>query len=241
MKTISATAIVALMTVSVGLAAAAPALAQEGQPRFGQHLQNQGPGPHQHGHGQRPGNDGPGRGGLLGGLLEFGPNSERLELALVRLSHRLELTSEQKTLLESFRTSALAAQAEFSGVLDATRPATPDARTTPTERPDLVARLDQRIALEKAHVDALTAVQPSFEAFFASLTDAQKAQLQPQRNHRDGWQGRGGKGHGPMGNGPMGNGPMGQHAKPPMPGQADEPDSTDAPAEAPAAPAQIQG
>jgi hypothetical protein len=228
MKTISTTAIVALMTVSVGLAAAAPAMAQEGHGRIHQH-QQQGNGPDQHG--QRPGNDGPGRGGMLGGLLDFGRDSERLEVSLVRLAHRIDLTDEQKTLLETFKTAALAAQSDFSDVLDAARPT---GGTAPTERPDVVARLNQRIALEKAHVDALTAVQPSFEAFIGSLTDAQKAELMPQRNQRTGWQGQ--NNH---------QGPMGPHGKRPMPGQADELDGAGTPADAPIqaapAPAQING
>jgi len=229
MKTISTTAIVALMTVSVGIAAAAPAMAQEAHPRFQQHMQHQGPGPNQQG--QRPGNDGPGRGGMLGGLFDFGRDSEKLEIALVRLSHRIELTDQQKTLLESFKTAAIAAQADFSDVVDATRPVAPAAGTTQAERPDIVARLDQRIALEKAHVDALTAVQPSFEAFFTSLTDEQKAELMPQRNQREGWQGR------------RDHGPMGQHGERPMPGQIEELDGVGTPPDAPAevAPAPVNG
>jgi hypothetical protein len=214
MKTISATAIVALMTVSVGLTAASPAMAQDAHPRMQQHMQH-GDGPGRHFNNQRPGMNGPARGGLLAGLLDFGRDGENIEIALVRLAHRIELTDQQKTLLDSFKTAALAAQADFAATIDAARPA-----GTAAERPDIVAHLGQRIALEKAHVDALTAVQPSFEAFFNSLTDEQKAQLMPPRDQHIGWQGQIGKSH------------MGQHGKAIAPGQAEELDGTDTPAPA---------
>ncbi|HTN64538.1 MAG TPA: Spy/CpxP family protein refolding chaperone [Devosia sp.] len=191
MKTISTTAIVALMTISAGLTAAAPAMAQDAQPRAQQQQHQQlhrpGDGPGRHMTQQRLGNNGPGRGGMLGGLLDFGRDGENIEVAVVRLAHRIELTDAQKTLLDAFKTAALSAQADFASAVDAVRPA---AGTTPTERPDIVARLAQRITMEKAHVEALSAVQPSFEAFFTSLTDAQKGELMPQRNQRTGWQGK---------------------------------------------------
>ena len=214
MKTISTTAIVAVMTAAIGLSAVAPAMAQQAGPRHQQnHLQQNdlqkdgGPGRHL----QRPGENGPGRGGMLGGLLDFGRDGENIEVALVRLSHRIELTDEQKTLLETFKTAALAAQADFATAVAAVRPAAPAAGET-RERPDVVARLDQRITMEKAHVEALTAVQPSFEAFFTSLTDEQKAQLMPQREQHMGWQG--------------------QHGKRPMPGHPEELDGTGTPPDA---------
>ena len=215
MKTISTTAIVALMTVSVGLAAAAPAMAQQAQPGFQQHMQHQGGDANDHGNTMRPDRDGAG----LGGLLAFGRDSQRLEIALVRLAHTIELTDAQKTLLESFKTAALSAQADFTKVVDAGRPAAPAAGAAPAQRPDIVARLDQRIALEAAHVAALTAVQPSFQAFITSLTDAQKAQLMPQHEQRSGWQGQ------------RHQGPMGQHGKRPMAGQIDAPGAPPAPAD----------
>ena len=213
MKTISTTAIVAVMTAALGLSAVAPAMAQQAGPRHQQNeLQKDGPG--RHFDGQHPGQDGPrhggpGRGGLLGGLLDFGRDGENIEVALVRLSHRIELTDAQKTLLETFKTAALAAQADFATAVDAVRPAPPEAGAT-RERPDIVASLDRRITMEKAHVDALTAVKPSFEAFFTSLTDEQKAKLAPQREEHMGWQG-----------------------KRPMPGQPGELDGAGAPPDAP--------
>ncbi|MGV8956071.1 MAG: Spy/CpxP family protein refolding chaperone [Cypionkella sp.] len=196
MKTISTTAIVAVMTAAIGLSAIAPVMAQPAGPLHKQNQMQPGEGPGHH-RPQRPGqdgprNDGPGRGGMLGGLLDFGRNGENIEVALVRLSHRIELTAEQNALLETFKTAALAAQADFATAVDAVRPAPPAAGAT-RERPDIVASLDRRISMEKAHVDALTAVQPSFEAFFTSLTEEQKAQVMPQREQHMGWQGHQGK------------------------------------------------
>lgn len=195
MKTISTTAIVAVMTAAIGLGAMAPAMAQDaGQIQVQRHMHQKGDGPD-----RQFGNDGGrrfGGPGLLGGLLNFGRDGEMIEIALVRLSHKIELTDEQKALLETFKTDALAAQADFAGVLDTIRPAAPAEGATTPERPDMAAQLDKRIALESAHVAALTAVQPSFEAFFNSLTDAQKAELVPQRGERMGMQGHQGKGPG---------------------------------------------
>ena len=215
MKTISTTAIVAVMTAALGLSAVAPAMAQQPAPLHKQNeMQRPGEGPGHHA--PRPGQDGPRhggpeRGGMLGGLLDFGRDGENIEVALVRLSHRIELTDEQKTLLETFKTAALSAQADFATAVDAVRPAPPAAGAT-RERPDIVASLDRRIAMEQAHVAALTAVKPSFEAFFTSLTDEQKAQLMPQREQHMGWQG--------------------QHGKRPMPGQPGEVDGAGTPPDA---------
>lgn len=225
MKTISTTAIVAVMTAALGLSAVAPAMAQQAAPLHQQNHMQKGDGPGRHFNDQRPGqdgprNDGPGRGGMLGGLLDFGGDGENIEVALVRLSHRIELTDAQKTLLETFKTAALAAQADFAKAVDAVRPAAPAAGAT-AERPDVVARLGQRITLEKAHVEALTAVQPSFEAFFTSLTDEQKTQLMPQREHHMGWQGQ------------IGKGPMGHHGQRPMAGQPQQLDGPGTPPDAP--------
>jgi hypothetical protein len=210
MKTISTTAIVALMTISAGLTAAAPAMAQDAQPRMQQQqMQHKGDGPGRHFNNQRAGHNGPARGGMLGGLLDFGRDGETIELALVRLSYRIDLTDEQKALLEDFKTAALAAQADFASTVETIRP---KADAASSERPDIVARLAQRITLEKAHVDALTAVQPAFEAFFTTLTDAQKAELMPQRNQHTGWRGP--------------KGEQGRHGQRALPGQS-------APADAP--------
>jgi hypothetical protein len=216
MKTISTTAIVAMMITTIGLGAVAPAMAQQGgqQPPARHHMHNQGDGAHRQFNQDGPRHNAPRAGGMLGGLLDFSRGGENIEIALVRLSHRVDLTDEQKTLLETYKTAALTAQSEFAATLASLRPA-PGA--APAERPNVADRLTARITLEKAHVDALTAVQPSFTALFDSLTDEQKAKLMPQRQQRMGW------GHHRNGNG------NGMHAP-----QA--PAALDAPAMAPETP-----
>jgi hypothetical protein len=48
-------------------------------------------------------------------------------------------------------------------------------------KPDLLTRLKTGLAVEQARLEAVTAILPDFEAFYASLTDAQKADLMPRR------------------------------------------------------------
>ena len=102
------------------------------------------------------------------------------EIALVRLSHRLDLTTEQQALFDTLKTSALAAAENFEAATEGLRPVPPAEGEKPA-MPDVAARLETRIAVEKAHVAALEAVQPSVAAFFGSLTDEQKAELMPAR------------------------------------------------------------
>ena len=65
---------------------------------------------------------------------------------------------------------------------------------------------EARLKLEEARVAALTAVLPDFEAFYASLTDQQKADLMPRM-------GRGDREDGPGRDG------MGRHMRLPAPGR----------------------
>ena len=89
--------------------------------------------------------------------------------------------------------------------------------------PTFTERLDNRIAMEKAQLAALEAVQPSAKAFFDSLTAEQQAQLTPQRGEPGfGPHGRPGQHGGPNG--------KGQHGRP---GQMGAPDQPATPAEAP--------
>ena len=178
MKTITTTAIAALMTATIGLSAIAPATAQDAAPAQAQtqdgprlHLRhhNQG-GPH---HMVRMG----------GGLLSFARGAEAVEVALVRLSHRIELTAEQQPLFDTLKADALAAAETFEAATDGLRLA-PSA-----ERPEFSEMLENRIALETAHLAALEAIQPAATAFFDSLTEKQQAQLTPQRPERDGMRG----------------------------------------------------
>lgn len=124
---------------------------------------------------------GPGRGGPVGGAGILGlicspQGAETLEVAFVRLSHRLDLTAEQQTLFDTFKTNALTTQTSFA---DDCAAALPD--QTANTRPDLLTRLKSGLAVERARVTAMTAILPDFEAFYGSLTDEQKAGLMPQR------------------------------------------------------------
>jgi hypothetical protein len=188
MKMISTTAIVALMTATLGFAAVAPAFAQPAAPGQGQ--VQAGPD-----HNFRQHDQTSHRGGMRGGidLFNFERGTEAVEIALVRLSHAVELTSEQQPLFDALKTSALAAAAEFTTATEGLRPtATADGETAAV--PDLAQRLETRIAVDTARLAALNAVQPAFATFFDSLTDTQKTQLMPQRPDRGGKAGWGHRG-----------------------------------------------
>lgn len=197
MKTITTTAIVALMTASIGLTAIVPTSAQDAAPTQEQAFRHGGPGFHL----RQDGYGGPRRGGLVDFL---GGSSEAVEIALVRLSHAIEMTSEQQALFDTLKTDALAAAETFATATAALRPAEGQA----AEVPSLSERFENRIAFETARLDALEAVQPAATAFFDSLTAEQQAQLTPQRPDRGGHFGRGGPRH------------MGQHGGPATPARA---------------------
>jgi len=140
-----------------------------------------------------------------------GPNAaERIETSLVKLGYRVDATAEQKTLLESLKTAALAAQSELAATCDTLMPApdmaaAPDA-AAPAPAGDLLETMKQRLKVEEARVAAMTSVLPEFEAFYNSLTDEQKAALQPAAHQRgDGrGPGRDGAPHGGKGMRPNG-------------------------------------
>lgn len=189
MKTITTTAIVALMTAAIGLTAIAPTFAQDAAPAPTQEqaFRQGGPGLH-----LRQDDNGPGRGGFLD-FFGRGDSTEAVEIALVRLSHAVDMTAEQQALFDTLKTDALAAAETFSTSVEGLRPAAPAEGQT-AERPEFSEMLENRIAFETAHLAALEAVQPSLAAFFDSLTDAQKAELTPQRPDRNGGPGMFGKG-----------------------------------------------
>ena len=230
MKTITTTAMLALMTAAIGLSAAAPSFAQDAPPpavqgelQKGPHGGKDGPGmrgPHDGNgpgmHGQR-GDNGHGMGGPRG-MLDFS-NPDSVEIGLVLLSQRIDPTAEQQPLFDTFKADAMAAATKFQAALEAARPAAPVAGEQRV-RPDFAEMLDKRIAVTTAELDALKAVQPSAKAFFDSLTDEQKAALAPMRPDREDAR-RGGP-----------NRPAGAPTAP-----EDAPARTDAPAEAPVAPA----
>ncbi len=123
--------------------------------------------------------DGPGRNAGILGLVCSDRGAEALEIAFVRLSHRLDLAGEQQPLFDALRTKALTTQTSFA---DDCKAALPD-RSAGT-RPDLLDRLKSTLAIEEARLTALNAVLPEFEAFYGSLTDAQKDDLLPRGGMR---------------------------------------------------------
>lgn len=192
MKLISKTAAAALLTATLGATAIVPAYAQQ-------------PSPQQKHSSFRDHHGGPRNGGPLGGgeLLSFERGAEAIEIALVRLSHRVDLSAEQQPLFEAFRTAALAAATDFEAVTEKLRPAAP-ADDQAAATPDLAERLTKAIELQKARLAALEAVQPAAVAFFDSLSEEQKANLRPQRPMRDrddqgGWGMNGPRHPGPSG------------------------------------------
>jgi hypothetical protein len=136
--------------------------------------------------GMRPhGKHGGGRGGFAG-LICSTDGATQLQTRLDALATRLTLTATQQPLFDAYRTAALAAQTTFADACATVQPA-----ATATTKPDMLTAMQNRLTNEKAEVAALDSVLPSFEAFFNSLTDAQKALLTPTGEH-----GRGGDGHG---------------------------------------------
>ncbi len=125
-------------------------------------------------------------------MLVCAPNAaERMEVGLVRLQYRLtDLTDEQKTLYDTFKTTALTTQTKLSDACAAALPA-----QQADAKPDPVERMKTGIAVQTARLDAMNAVLPDFEAFYNSLTDTQKAALHP----KDGGGRHGGWGHGQHG------------------------------------------
>lgn len=178
MKT-SKTALAALLAATVGIGALVPvAYAQQStdpasvQPaRFMQHMQGGPMGMMQ---------DGPmgmmhdGGGFGLVGLVCSADGAEELDVAFTRLSHRLELTADQQKLFDTLRTTALTAQTSFADTCTASLP-----DKSATTAPDLIDRLKARVAIDTARLEAINKVLPDLEAFYDSLTDAQKASLLP--------------------------------------------------------------
>lgn len=180
MKAISTKAIVAVMATAIGLGAVAPAMAQPAPPAPEAAVAPDATGPM--GHPGRPG-QGPRERGGFGDLFDFGRGGEGIEVALVRLSHRLDLTDQQKGLLEALKTSALVAVDDFAKATEGLRPVPAVEGETPAV-PKISERIENRIAMQKAQLAALEAVQPAATAFFDSLSPEQNAQLMPRPGER---------------------------------------------------------
>jgi len=167
-----AIAIAALVATSVG-AVALPAVAQDGTLPVARKGDREI-------HRTVPHNRFVGRNGTVVSLVCSDRGAEALEIAFVRLSHRLELTDEQDQLFDALRTSALTAQTRFA---DTCAAALPDA-TADAAAPDVMARLKASLDIERARLDAMTGLLPDLEAFYASLTSAQQADMAPRRSFR---------------------------------------------------------
>lgn len=178
MTSTSIKALMAVVATAIILSAVAPAMAQPAPPAPDAAVTQEDAGPGSQAF--RPQGGPRQQGGGAAGFFDFSRGGEGIEIALVRLSHRIDLTTEQQALFDTLKTSALAAAEDFATATDGLRP-TPPAEGEKPVMPDVAERLETRIALEKAHVAALEAVQPSVAAFFGSLTDEQKAELMPAR------------------------------------------------------------
>lgn len=168
-------AIAALLAASVGVTAMTPAAFAQGNSAQKAPGFEQGTGQfraHDRHEGMRNGFDG----GLVD-LVCSDQGAERLEIAFVRLSHRVALTAEQTPLFEALKTAALTAQTSFS---DTCKSALPAAGAN-AAKPDLVERLKTSLKLDEARIAALAKLLPPFEAFYGSLTADQKAKLDMPR------------------------------------------------------------
>jgi hypothetical protein len=176
--------ILAALVAGLGLAALSPAFAAGG-PQHQRHAQDHRPDQrpdHRQSPDQRQGRmlDFQRSGGGAFRLAEVtcSPRAaERLEIRLDRMSARLALTDEQEPLFQDFRTAALTAQTSFADECATLRPS----RGATT---DLVERLEQRLKFDEARLAASSELIPQFATFYESLTEAQKADLMPTRQHQ---------------------------------------------------------
>lgn len=113
-----------------------------------------------------------GRGGIAG-LICSADGAARLEARLADLATQLKLTTEQQPLYDAYQAAALSAQTSFADAC----PQPMSAAEKPGTPPDALTMLQHRQARATAELDAINAVLPSFEALYASLTDAQKVEL----------------------------------------------------------------
>jgi hypothetical protein len=177
MTTLSRTALIACLATALGAASLAPAYAQgtgDGPrgPGFGFQRIEGG-----HARAFRPdGGQHMRRHGILAELIGA-HSAEAIDVAAVRLTHRLELTAAQTALLETLKSEALAAQSELATAREALMPVTEGE----AERPDITARYAGMVAMATARAEALTALQPAFEAFVESLSTEQLELLRPEQ------------------------------------------------------------
>lgn len=114
--------------------------------------------------------------------------ADRLEHMLLNIEQRTDPTADQQALFDTFEASAIQAQTDFAAACATARPDPEQAEAT-----DLVDRIGARLEIQQAHLDAMSAVLPDFEAFYDSLSDEQKQAMQPRRNADNAGGQRGGK------------------------------------------------
>lgn len=194
MKSPTSTAIVALVAGTIGFAAFTPvAIAQEA-PRPGQHFEQE----MQMGHGQFGDNRiermrnarGPGGRGTLLNLVCSDEGAERAEIGFVRFAYRLELTPEQQTLFDDLKSATLTAQTQFADQCAQPAAATAEA---PATAPNPVERLTAQLGNDTIRLELMQGLLPKLEAFYNSLTDEQRATLQPQPGDNKGFRHRRGE------------------------------------------------
>lgn len=178
--------IAALVVATIASGAAAPAIAQDqaspGQPHE-LHLRGpNGDGFAMHREGRRHGMRMRVRagGGQILALVCSERGADRLEHMLLNIEQRTDPTGDQQPLYDTFKSAALDAQTDFAAACSAARPDSEQAADT-----DLVDRLQARLDVQQAHLDAMNAVLPSFVAFYDSLSDEQKQALEPPRRNAD--------------------------------------------------------
>ncbi|MEO8884396.1 MAG: Spy/CpxP family protein refolding chaperone [Devosia sp.] len=103
--------------------------------------------------------------------------AEALEIAFIHVQYGVKPTTAQQPLFDALKTSALADQKTFA---DACKSAM-DQKTGDAQKPSILDRLETRVTIENAKVTALNDVLPKFKAFYDSLTDEQKAKLEPRQ------------------------------------------------------------
>lgn len=186
------TTIAALLVATIATGAVVPAIAQNTASNDRPQAQQQRGGD---GDGYRMRRDGQGnrmqmrRGGAgqILGMVCSEKGADRLQHMLLNIEQRTDPTADQQALFDTFEASAIQAQTDFAAACATARPDPEQAEAT-----DLVDQIGARLEIQQAHLDAMSAVLPDFEAFYDSLSDEQKQAMQPHRNADKAGQ-RGGK------------------------------------------------
>jgi hypothetical protein len=179
-----------LVGVLIASGFAAPALAQEQRPGPRYHVEMRGPHHHDGGMANREFRRGGSRGFLVLACSEKG--ADRIEHMLLTIAQRTDPTAHQQPLFDELKTTALAAQSDFAAACTAARPSEGDAAGI-----DLPDRMKARLAIEEVRLAAMSEVIPVFEAFYDSLTDEQKAAIEPRRRFEAHGNDKPGRRHGP--------------------------------------------